>query len=57
MKVDEIINQVDRLFSDTSVPRSQTREDLEKISARIECYLDTLADAQDLEPESKLEEG
>jgi hypothetical protein len=38
----EIIKMIDRMFSDTSVARDQTKEKLEEILEHVESLLETL---------------
>ncbi|CAI9912023.1 hypothetical protein ACK249_003761 [Pseudomonas aeruginosa] len=45
MTYDQIIDAIRNLYSDTSVPRSVTKDDLEQIQEEVETLLDTLKDA------------
>jgi predicted nucleotidyltransferase len=40
--VKEAKEAIDRVFSDTSVPASQTREDMEELASDIDIMLDSL---------------
>ncbi|MDS9917844.1 hypothetical protein RMI87_30520 [Pseudomonas aeruginosa] len=45
MTYDQIIDAIRNLYSDTSVPRSVKKDDLEQIQEEVETLLDTLKDA------------
>ncbi|MGG2621967.1 hypothetical protein [Pseudomonas aeruginosa] len=45
MTYDQIIDAIRNLYNDTSVPRSETKDDLEQIQEEVEALLDTLKDA------------
>ncbi len=44
MTYDQIIEAIRNLYSDTSVPRSETKDDLEQIQEVVDDLLDTLQD-------------
>lgn len=49
---DAAMQAVNRLFSDTTVERSQTREDLKSLRDEIDVMLDDLQSARSEEPDS-----
>lgn len=44
MTYDQIIDAIRNLASDTSVPRSETKDDLEQIQEELEAQLEALKD-------------
>ena len=47
MTVDQIIREINDLFSDTTVPVEKTREDMEAIQQCVQSNLDALPEGED----------